>query len=281
MMDKMPIGNYEYFLGRMKELVNNIDKEIIRYKSKNVNYLGEDVEKDKLKLIEEIYKKNSSLPQKLGKDDIAQIKELAFWRWTAFEGYVGHHQYYFPWIQEINMLSYFIKTGWDINELRNMRILEIGCGPMGMVEFIPGKEKIGFDPLNEQYSRLFKKVRVNNVKYVSNIDDIKKEQKKSFDLVICFNVLDHLTHSRELFELFMSLLKDKGRFIIQVNTIKEGEPRSEEHSSIHPSPFTSDKILSWIKEISSEFNSDLSNEKTVDNEYFFMAWGYKNKSNEN
>jgi hypothetical protein len=75
----------------------------------------------------------------------------------------------------------------------------------------------------------------------------------------------------------MALLKPGGRFLFQLNTVKDGETRSEVHASMHPSPFTREAICDWIGRYSRGFRQHYVDEPTAENEYFFMAWGRKNR----
>src|SRR5437870_3545373 len=85
----------------------------------------------------------------------AQARELAFWRWVAGNGYDGKPPLMFPLFQEHFMVSTFYRTGWEMAEFRDGAILELGSGPLGMIEYLPAACRLAFDPLNDRYSRLF------------------------------------------------------------------------------------------------------------------------------
>ena len=101
--------------------------------------------------------------------------------------------------------------------------------------------------------------------------------RPALDLAICFNVLDHTRDSRKLFDSFMSLVKPGGRFLLQVNTVREGADRLPEHARMHPSPLTVETVRSWLAEYSSRCQDVLSAEPTPFGEYFFMSFGYKDR----
>ena len=89
----------------------------------------------------------------------AQIRECAFWRWVAFEGYAGADPRVFPSFQALAMLTTYMRTRWPLDTFQDATIIEIGCGPLGMIECIPGAKRIAYDPLNAHYGKLFGKCR--------------------------------------------------------------------------------------------------------------------------
>ena len=203
----------------------------------------------------------------------AQLRELAFWRWVAYEGYAGKPPSEFIDHQRSFMLDCFSKTGWSRDQFLEDSIFELGCGPLGMIEFIPAKIRHAFDPLNAFYSKLFCNLRSDSIQYVDSEDGIKSISP--VDLGICFNVLDHTNDPNHWFNLFFNKIKLGGRFILQVNTIKEELDRTDEHKKMHPSPLTYEQIGQMLKTVSSDFDVIYDDTPSEDNEFFFMAWGVR------
>jgi len=166
---------------------------------------------------------------------------------------------------------------WSVDELASGSIVELECGPLGMVEFLPGATRVGFDPLNEHYEKLFGKARSGEVQYTSDLDELLADRQETFDLGICFNVLDHLQEPRPLLDALMSLIRPDGRFLVQVNTVRDGTTQPEAHRRMHPSPFTAEKITAWLAEYSDDCATCVDEPPSEYNEYFFMAWGTKSK----
>lgn len=232
--------------------------------------LGEDIDRKTLdkvsRLLGGTYAPETS-------NENAQLRELAFWRWVAYEGYNGQPPESFPEHQRRFMSSCYDKTGWAKNRFSNKTIFELGCGPLGMIEYIPALKRYAFDPLNQHYSKLFKNVRSSDIDYLgyeSQLDELPKA-----DLGICFNVLDHTPDAKTCFDLFLSRIVEGGAFLIQVNTIRDELKRTAEHASMHPSPLTFDRIHSWVQAVSNDFKYELSAQPSADNEFFFMCWGTK------
>src|SRR5260370_262771 len=119
----------------------------------------------------------------------AQARELAFWRWIAFNGYDGKDPLMFPLFQEHFMVSTFYRTGWAMEQFGGAAIVGLGCGPLGMMEYVPGARRVAFDPLNEKYDRLFGNVRDDAIEYLYDRQQFR-EDATSFDLAICHNALD-------------------------------------------------------------------------------------------
>lgn len=240
------------------------------------SYLGDDLDPQMLDQIHRVLHRPETMSD-MSAYAKAQIQELAFWRYVAFEGYAGRDPRFFPFFQKMLMLNMFARTGWSITELAELSVVEIGCGPLGMIEILPAARRVAFDPLNRHYSVLFSKERSQSIEYTEDFDELVRNGRQSFDLGICFNVIDHTTNPRELFETYMSLIRRGGRFVFQVNTVREGLPRPPEHEAMHPSPFTLEKIRLWLGEYASSYSSRLVDRPSANNEFFFMAWGYKNR----
>jgi SAM-dependent methyltransferase len=239
------------------------------------NCLGDDLDPKTIALMDRVREHGPESAGLVG-DAEAQLCELAFWRGVALHGYGQVAPRDFPAFQREWMLSSFTRTGWRVEELQDCDLAEIGCGPLGMIEFLPGRRKVACDPLSDHYARLFRRVRSGTVRYYSGIEDLLPAQAGAFDLAICFNVLDHARTSRQLFDSFMALVKPGGRFLLQVNTVRAGEDRPAEHARMHPSPLTVETVRSWINEYSGDCQDILYAEPTEYREYFFMSFGHKN-----
>jgi SAM-dependent methyltransferase len=206
----------------------------------------------------------------------AQVRELAFWRWVAFNGYDGKDPRMFPLHQEHFMVSTFYRTGWSMAEFRDAAIFELGCGPLGMIEYLPGARRVAFDPLNGKYSRLFANFRDSVIEYISDRRNFL-EDPASFDLAICHNALDHTDDPARWFDDLFGRLAPGGRFIFQVNLSKPEVPQSPEHRRLHPSPITFEQALAWLTTKSDGFEYVLDREPNRDSEFYFLSWGQKTR----
>jgi SAM-dependent methyltransferase len=235
------------------------------------NSIGQDLDATELKKIDDLF---SGHLKDIEPYVEAQIRELAFWRWVAFEGYGNIAPQAFPYHQELLMVSTFYKTGWSLHEFLRANVLEVGCGPLGIIEFLPAEIRVAFDPLNSKYDKLFANHRSPRIRYIGDRDDLTT-LPSNFDLALCHNVLDHTSDPDFWFNTLFDKLRDDARFLIQLNLTLPALHQSEEHRRMHPSPFTYDQIMSWLSTKSSKFKHILSPEPTPDGEAYFLAWGKK------
>lgn len=204
----------------------------------------------------------------------AQARELAFWRTVAFDGYGGNHPLLFPLFQEYNLVSTFYRSGWTMAECRGGTIVEIGCGPLGMIEYLPAIRRVAFDPLNERYARLFARFRCNTIEYLSDSECFLSDDD-AFDLGICHNVIDHTDDPAFWFNTLFNKIKIGGRFIFQVNLSSLAVPRPPMHRRLHPSPITFEQVGVWLAAKSRQYEQFREDVPNQDGENYFLAWGTK------
>lgn len=113
------------------------------------------------------------------------------------------------------------KQGWTLFVNRYVRpkdgntILDIGCGPADIVEYLPKVDYWGFD-ISEEYIRKAKIKYGQRGRFYSKIltlDDLKNMPE--FDLVIACGVLHHVNDqiANDIFKLAYAALKPDGRFV--------------------------------------------------------------------
>jgi SAM-dependent methyltransferase len=206
----------------------------------------------------------------------AQVRELAFWRWTALHGYAGRHPLLFPLFQEHLMVSTFYRTGWTMAEFHDAAVVELGCGPLGMIEYLPAARRLAFDPLNDKFDRLFAEFRQAGIEYVSDPEWFRQDETR-FDLGICHNVIDHTDEPAAWFDTLFAKIRDGGRFIFQVNLSEPGTPQSEEHRHMHPSPLAFPQVIGWLQCKSADFAHSRDESPSADGEFYFLSWGTKTR----
>lgn len=67
-----------------------------------------------------------------------------------------------------------------------MNVLEVGGGPVPVIELLECKYKSVIDPLTDEYAKYF------SVPYHKNIKGENLAAKNHFDLIVCTNALDHV-----------------------------------------------------------------------------------------
>ncbi|OGL45996.1 MAG: hypothetical protein A2W05_01170 [Candidatus Schekmanbacteria bacterium RBG_16_38_10] len=137
-----------------------------------------------------------------------QIEELNFWLnikenpWRGFNpdewrnAHIHFKQYSLIYINR------------SIEDLKNKIVIEIGCGPAGIVPFLKNTTAIGVDPLIDEYKKLWD-LSNDNVKYIkSEIESFNCSI--SADIVICWNVLDHVSDIELAIKKINNIIKTEG-----------------------------------------------------------------------
>jgi SAM-dependent methyltransferase len=116
--------------------------------------------------------------------------ELAYWRarHQAEGGQLGHTHY-----------ERAYTTYWGLHKTfyTGKRILDVGCGPRGSLEWATmAAERVGVDPLVPQYRRLG--IDGHQMTYVAAPAEALPFPDAHFDVVTVFNALDHVNDPRRV-----------------------------------------------------------------------------------
>jgi SAM-dependent methyltransferase len=171
----------------------------------------------------------------------AQEAEKKYWRSTKE-----------TWLNENRRLYWqgILKQGFglDYNFFLNKDVLEIGCGPSGIIfQIDTAKYRIGLEPMDlsnlieENWKRTL--VRKGIGEELPFYDD-------SFDTVISFNALDHSIDPERVIQEIRRVLRDNGDFLLWVYTLRKiCKPLQGILNKLdppHPNHFTFDEIISKI-----------------------------------
>ncbi|MEO1307953.1 MAG: class I SAM-dependent methyltransferase [Pseudomonadota bacterium] len=115
---------------------------------------------------------------------VKEQSELLYWRnnlrRSDFCFYNGHFEKYFSTLFGLER-SYF----------SGKRMLDIGCGPLGSLEWADNaKKRVGVDPLADKYLQL--NGGKHRMTYVHAKSECLPFRDESFDVVSMFNALDHV-----------------------------------------------------------------------------------------
>jgi len=112
--------------------------------------------------------------------------------------------------------------------IKEKKILDIGCGPRGSLEWADmTSERIGIDPLADKYLRLGAKN--HKMKYVKGQSENIPFDDNYFDVVCSFNSIDHVENLKLSCEEIKRVLKSGAVFLLIVDTHKKAqlcEPQS-------------------------------------------------------
>ncbi len=134
--------------------------------------------------------------------------ELKFWRILKLR-----KGFYFT-----SQFEYFYTThfGFDRDCFDGKRILDIGCGPMGSLEWADmASERVGLDPLANAY----KEFGVDNQKmrYVTTGAEQIPFPNNHFDFVYSFNSLDHVDDLEKSVKEIIRVTAPGGHFLLLSN----------------------------------------------------------------
>jgi cyclopropane fatty-acyl-phospholipid synthase-like methyltransferase len=94
------------------------------------------------------------------------------------------------------------------------RVMEIGCGPGMIVDYLPQVQYLGFD-LSPEYIEMARK-RFPQAQFVcERVSQFSLAEQQSFDAVVAFGVVHHLDdrEARQLFQVAHDALKPGGKLV--------------------------------------------------------------------
>ena len=112
------------------------------------------------------------------------------------------------------LLPYIDKEHYD-----SFRIIEIGCGPIGIINYINRGQRYGLDSLEGFYksNNTLTKLRNSDVQYLEGTGEMIPFEENFFDLVIIDNVLDHVYDANAVVQEIRRVLKQDGFLYMTVN----------------------------------------------------------------
>ncbi|HSS05095.1 MAG TPA: class I SAM-dependent methyltransferase [Solirubrobacterales bacterium] len=113
---------------------------------------------------------------------------------------------------------YTEQFGLSRSDYENKRVLDIGCGPRGSLEWAEGAlERVGLDPLVGQYRKLG--IDSHGMKYVEAGAEQIPFPDEHFDVVAAFNALDHVDDADAAVHEISRITKSGGigLVIVEVN----------------------------------------------------------------
>lgn len=96
------------------------------------------------------------------------------------------------------------------------RVLEVGCGTLGLIFFFGAPNAVGVDPLADHYRRLFP-LWQDHARTIAASGENLPFPDESFDVVLCDNVVDHAESPRRILEEIARVLVPGGLFYFEVN----------------------------------------------------------------
>lgn len=134
-------------------------------------------------------------------------EELAYWKGRLQKEGTLSNRHYEPLYTEV--------YGLKAQDFAGKRIIDIGCGPRGSLEWASDAlERIGLDPLVNEYLKLG--ADKHAMKYVAASSENIPFPDGHFDYVTCLNALDHVADFEGTVREIKRVLKRGGQFLLSV-----------------------------------------------------------------
>ncbi len=101
------------------------------------------------------------------------------------------------------------------NVTPNDRILDVGCGPCGLIRYLDGGHRYGLDPLMDYYLSNFD--MPEQVDWRKGCGESIPFPDRFFDVVITTNALDHSHNPQEMVNEIRRVLRDEGHLFLTIN----------------------------------------------------------------
>ncbi len=180
----------------------------------------------------------------------AQVYERDFWARHASTS-AGDSQ--FRWYEDR------AKEVWKIarpllGPRKSISMLEIGSGPIGLVNYLQADERYSIDPLENYYQTQpdFTHARDTNVSRYSGTGEDILTMGRQFSLVIIDNVLDHMKDPGTVLSGIHTSLVDNGIMFFSLNVYTEfgvmvrNTMELLQIDKVHPFNFSRQSVLSLI-----------------------------------
>lgn len=136
---------------------------------------------------------------------IKRVMELLYWLTVKVKdrGLANHHYVHF----------YTEHFGLPLEHYAGKRVLDIGCGPRGSLEWADtAAERVGLDPLAERYKTLG--AANHRMTYVASGAESIPFPGGHFDVVCSFNSLDHVDSLDRVIAEIGRVVKPGGLFLL-------------------------------------------------------------------
>lgn len=164
-----------------------------------------------------------SLTKSKNKTKTKEESELKYWKTRKEKEKKLSNDHYKPFYTE--------NFGLSDEFFQDKKILDIGCGPRGSLEWADmTEERIGLDPLADEYLKLG--ANEHQMKYVKAYSEDMPFRDNYFDIVCAFNSVDHVEDLDKTCHEIQRVLKPTGTLLLLVD--------------VHDEPTTNEpQIISW------------------------------------
>lgn len=139
--------------------------------------------------------------------EIAQDSEKEYWEGFTKETLLKEEA------ERHEKKAQILENEWKkfIKLTQNSKILQIGCGPEDVINYISTGKTYAIDPLADFYKKKFE-LNYKNILFIKGRAENLPFKDNYFDLVILANVLDHVEQPEKALSEIKRVLKEKGIF---------------------------------------------------------------------
>lgn len=186
--------------------------------------------------------------------EIAQEAEKEFWQ-NKYPGEVMQIELGDKYFKKSKILlkkwSKFIKIN------KKTKILQIGCGPLDLINYLKGMKRYSLDPLADFYKEKFP-VDYKKANLVKGVGEDLPFKDEFFDIVLLPNVLDHTVNPEKVLSEIKRVLKKDGIFYFDIYFYQKGflqlarawafskKFKKKIFNPAHPHMFTLKKVKSLL-----------------------------------
>ncbi|MFZ4721526.1 MAG: class I SAM-dependent methyltransferase [Phycisphaerales bacterium] len=175
--------------------------------------------------------------------------EMAYWRavWRDEGGTLKNSWY---------ETYYTTAVGLTRQDYEGKRVLDIGCGPRGSLEWCDGAlERVGLDPLVHSYRRLG--IDRHKMSYVNAPSEKMPFADGYFDIVLSKNSLDHVEDLDRTIHEIKRVTKSGGLFVLMVE-VNHKATIAEPHEFGWDAPrrFEPEMVVTFERHLESTSNVD-------------------------
>jgi len=150
----------------------------------------------------------------------AQDYEQEFWEGVAAKISAGAASQldWYRWRAE-QLLLKLRSLGLNNLDTGEATVVEVGSGPIGVVQFLKAKERIAVDPLEPFYARnaVLTALRTDGVQYRAGVGEQLPCESGRYDVAIIENCIDHVQNPAAVRAELARVLKPDGILYLTVN----------------------------------------------------------------
>lgn len=172
----------------------------------------------------------------------AQEHELEFWRnWRAV-----------PVYRDVDLGRYWSgereRLGLAPEHFRGLRVLDVGCGPAGLIHFLPEAAlRIRIDPLLGEYADKLP-LDEPGVSAIATGERLPLPDQ-AVDAVVCFNALDHMRDPQAALRELARVVRRGGSMLLMVHTFPRWALPLLAVDHLHPHHWTEASFVGRVREV--------------------------------